>query len=117
MSKPTRIQRGIRLYSDRHECFLRKLDLEGYIAEAAKIGASGIEIVSEQMIPNASDAFYAQWREWKAQYGTTPVCHDLFLDTKRYPDRRLADDECVTSIEADLRHASRLGCTLRARTR
>jgi len=113
MSKTARIQRGISLYSYQEEFFLRKLDLEGCIAEAAKIGANGIEIVSEQMIPRAPDAssaFYEQWHEWMAQYGTTPVCHDLFLDTKRYPDRRLTDDECVASIEADLRHAHRLGC-------
>ncbi|SAK52332.1 Xylose isomerase-like TIM barrel [Caballeronia glebae] len=113
MSEPARIKRGISLYSYQEEFFLRKLDLEGCIAEAAKIGANGIEIVSEQMIPRApraSDAFYSQWTEWMDKYGTTPVCHDLFLDTKRDPDRLLTDDECVASIEADLCHAKRLGC-------
>jgi hypothetical protein len=53
MSRPARIKRGISLYSYQEEFFLRKLDLEGCIAEAAKIGAHGIEIVSEQMIPPA----------------------------------------------------------------
>jgi hypothetical protein len=83
-SSTGQIRRGISLYSYQEAFFLRRLDLEGGIAEAAKIGANGIEIVSGQMIPDAphaSDSFYAQWYDWMAQYGKTPVCHDLFLDT------------------------------------
>ena len=106
------IKRGVSLYSFQEEYFLRKLSLEQCIATAAGIGALGIESLAEQMMPGfprLDDAFYAQWHGWMKQYGTTPTCHDMFLDTKRYKDRLLTQEECVASIERDLKHAARIG--------
>jgi hypothetical protein len=108
----TRIKRGVSLYSYQEEYFLRKLTLEQCIAKSAQIGALGIESIAEQMMPgfpNLSDGFYRQWHEWMQRYGTTSVCHDMFLDTKKYPDRLLNEDECIASIERDLKHANRIG--------
>ena len=107
------IQRGVSLYSYQEEYFLRKLTLEQCIAEAAKIGATGIESIAEQMMPgfpNLPDAFYERWRGWMAQYGTVASAHDAMLDTKKYKGRLLTDDECMVEFERDLRHAARLGC-------
>lgn len=107
------IKRGVSLYSYQEEYFLRQLSLEQCIAEAGKIGARGIESIAEQMMPgfpNLSDAFYARWHEWMAQYGTVPSCHDAMLDTKKYKDRLLTDEECMVEFERDLKHAARLGC-------
>jgi len=107
------VKRGVSLYSYQEEYFLRKLSLEQCIAQAAAIGAKGIESLAEQMMPgfpNLTDAFYDQWQEWMARYQTVPVCHDMFLDTKRHKDRLLSEQECVDSIVRDLRHAARLGC-------
>ena len=113
MARQSKIKRGVSLYSYQEEYFLGKLTLEQCIAEAAKIGAYGIESLAEQMMPgfpNLPDAFYAQWHEWMARYGTVPVCHDMFLDTKRYKGRLLTEEECVQSVIRDLKHAARLGC-------
>jgi sugar phosphate isomerase/epimerase len=109
------IKRGVSLYSFQEEYFLRKLDLEQCIAIAAELGATGIETLAEQMMPGfprLSDAFYDQWHAWMEQYGTTPVAHDMFLDTKRYKDRLLTHAEMVESVHRDIEHAARLGCSV-----
>ena len=90
MTQPNTIKRGVSLYSFQEEYFLRKMSLEDCIAAAAKMGALGIESIAEQMMPgfpNLSDAFYDQWHGWMAKYGTTPTCHDMFLDTKKFKGR------------------------------
>lgn len=107
------IKRGVSLYSFQEEYFLRKLSLEQCLAKAAEIGAKGIEIIGEQMIPGfpkLTDAFVDQWFGWMDKYGTTPVCHDMFLDTKRFKHRLLTIDEQVESVRRDLLFAKRLGC-------
>ncbi len=115
MTQSNSIQRGVSLYSYQEEFFLRKMTLEDCIAASAKMGAMGIESIAEQMMPgfpNLSDAFYDQWHGWMAQYGTTPTCHDMFLDTKKYKGRLLTEDEMLESVVRDLKHANRLGCTV-----
>lgn len=57
------IKRGVSLYSFQEEYFLLKLTLEQCIAKAAEIGANGIEIIGEQMVPGfpkLTDAFADQ---------------------------------------------------------
>lgn len=113
MPQKHHIKRGVSLYSLQEEYFLRKLDLEGCIATCAKLGAYGIESIGEQMMPgfpNLQDSFYTRWHDWMTQYRTVPTCHDMFLDTKRYKDRLLTDQEMIASIKTDLRHTAKLGC-------
>jgi sugar phosphate isomerase/epimerase len=113
MSATHSVKRGVSLYSYQEEYFLRKLSLEQCIAQAAAVGAFGIESLAEQMMPGfprLTDAFYANWHEWMDKYRTVPVCHDMFLDTKRYKGRLMTEAECIESIVRDLRHAVRLGC-------
>ena len=106
------IKRGVSLYSFQEEYFLRKLSLEDCIATCAGLGARGIEVLGEQMFPGfpkLTDAFVDQWFGWMDKYGTTPTCHDAFLDTKRYKHRLLTQDEEVESVVRDLKFAKRLG--------
>ncbi|MGD8779642.1 MAG: TIM barrel protein [Ignavibacteria bacterium] len=106
------IKRGVSLYSYQEEYFLRKMSLEGCIAAVAETGATGIEILGEQMVPGfpkLTDEFVDQWFGWMGKYGVTPVCHDMFLDFKRFKDRRLTEDEQLESIIKDLKFANRLG--------
>lgn len=109
------IKRSVSLYSYQEEYFLRKFTLEDCIAKTASLGARGIEVLGEQMFPGfprLSDAFVDQWHGWMAKYGTTPVCHDMFLDTKKFKNRRLTQDEEVESVIRDLKFANRLGFTV-----
>ncbi len=115
MTNSSSIKRGVSLYSYQEEYFLRKMTLEDCIAVSAKMGAFGIESIAEQMMPGfprLSDAFYEQWHGWMGKYGTTPTCHDMFLDTKKYKGRLLTDEEMLASVVRDLKHANRLGCTV-----
>lgn len=110
-----RIKRGVSLYSFQEEYFLRTLTLEDQIRVAAEIGARGIEIIPEQSIPGyprLDPAFVETWHGWMQTYGTTPVATDLFLDTKRYPDRRLTLEEQVASVRQDVDIAVALGATV-----
>ena len=115
MVKKHNIKRGVSLYSYQEEFFLREMTLEDCIAASAKMGALGIESIAEQMMPgfpHLSDAFYAQWHDWMQQYGTTPTCHDMFLDIKQFKGRLMTDDEMLASVVRDIKHANRLGCTV-----
>jgi len=115
MTKTNEIKRGVSLYSFQEEYFLRKMTLEDCIAACARLGAYGIETIGEQMMPgfpNLSDAFYDQWHGWMEQYGTTPTCHDMFLDIKKFKGRLMTDEEMLASVIRDLKHANRLGCTV-----
>ncbi|GHF45230.1 sugar phosphate isomerase/epimerase [Deinococcus metalli] len=109
------IKRGVSLYSFQEEFFLRRMTLEDCVAACADMGAYGIETLAEQMMPgfpHLSDAFYEDWHALMAKYGTVSVCHDMFLDTKRFKGRAMTDDEQVESVKRDLTHARRLGCSV-----
>jgi sugar phosphate isomerase/epimerase len=113
MADQHNIKRGVSLYSFQEEYFLRKMTLEDCIATAARLGAYGIEIIGEQMapgFPNPGDAFFENWHAWMEKFGTTPTCHDMFLDRNRYQGRLLDEEEMVRSVVRDLKFAKRLGC-------
>ena len=84
-------------------------------AAAAGMGALGIEIIPEQMIPGfprLTDEFLDSWFGWMERYGATPVATDLFLDTKLYPHRWLTLEEQVASFHRDIDIAVRLGASV-----
>jgi sugar phosphate isomerase/epimerase len=112
---PHTVKRGVSLYSFQEEYFLRTMSVQDCIAAAAGMGARGIEIIPEQMIPgfpHLTDEFVERWFGWMQRYGTTPVATDLFLDTKLHPDRRLTLEEQVASVRRDVDVAVRLGATI-----
>ncbi len=112
---PNTIKRGVSLYSFQEEYFLRKMSLEDCIATSSEIGAYGIESLAEQMMPgfpHLTDAFYEQWHGWMEKYGTVSVCHDMFLDTKKFKNRLMTEAEQLASIERDLKHAQRIGANV-----
>ncbi len=107
------IKRGVSLYSYQEEYFLRKMNLEDCIKAVSDMGATGIEIIPEQMInefPNLSDAFLEKWFGWMQKYNTTPTCADAFLDALLFKNRILSDGEQVDLMERDLKVAKQLGC-------
>ena len=113
MSATHQIKRGVSLYSYQEEYFLRKLNLEDCLREVSKTGATGVEIIGEQMVPGfptLTPAFVEQWQSWLKSYNLTPVCHDLFLDFKKFKHRRLTEDEQLESIKRDIVFANKLRC-------
>lgn len=108
------IKRSVSLYSYQDEFYNQQLDLEGCLRETAKAGATGVELLAEQMIrrfplPIETESFRVQWFGWLKQYGLTPSCYDAFLENKIYDNRTLSKGEQVNMMKRDLRMASLLG--------
>ena len=67
------MKRSISLYSYQDEYYDGKLDLEGCLRETAKTGATGVELLAEQMIkkfplPIETEEFREQWFGWLEKY-------------------------------------------------
>ena len=80
------IKRCVSLYSYQDEFYLGKLDLEGCLRETAATGATGVELLAEQMIrkfplPIETQDFRDQWFDWMKKYNLTPACYCI-LNTK-----------------------------------
>ncbi len=108
------IKRSVSLYSYQDEYYLGKLDLEGCLRETAATGATGVELLAEQMIkkfplPIETEEFRNQWFEWMKKYNLTPSCYDAFLENHIYDNRTLTLKEQVNMMNRDLRLASLLG--------
>lgn len=108
------IKRSISLYSYQDEYYDGILDLEGCLRETAKTGATGVELLAEQMIkhfpnPIEDEEFRAHWFGMLDQYGLTPSCYDAFLENRIYSNRTLSLGEQVNMMKRDLRLAGLLG--------
>lgn len=111
------IKTSVSLYSYQDEYYDGILDLEGCLRETAKAGATGVELLAEQMIkkfplPIETEEFRAQWFGWMKQYGLTPICYDAFLENHIYDNRTLTLKEQINMMCRDLRLASMLGFTV-----
>lgn len=108
------IKRAVSLYSYQDEFYNKQLDLEGCLRETAKTGATGVELLAEQMIrrfplPIEDEAFREQWFGWLKKYNLTPACYDAFLEFKIYDNRTLTLKEQTNMMKRDIRLASMLG--------
>ena len=107
------IKTGVSLYSYQENFFLGKLDLEGCIAEAAKAGAEGIELIPEQMCWQEylapSDAFAEQWKGWMEKYNVKPAVIDVFFDYILFANRVLTKKEQIAMYENNIQFAAKLG--------
>lgn len=108
------IKRSISLYSYQDEYYDGKLDLEGCLRETAKTGATGVELLAEQMIkkfpkPIEDEAFREHWFAMLDKYGLVPSCYDAFLENRIYSNRTLSLGEQVNMMKRDIRLASLLG--------
>ena len=109
-----RIKRSVSLYSYQDEYYNHQLDLEGCLRETAKTGATGVELLAEQMIrrfplPIEDAAFREKWFGWLKQYGLESSCYDAFLENRIFDNRTLTVKEQIKMMERDIRLASLLG--------
>jgi len=108
------IKRSISLYSYQDEYYDGKLDLEGCLRETSKTGATGVELLAEQMIkkfptPIEDEEFRANWFAMLDKYGLKPSCYDAFLENRLYWNRTLCLGEQINMMKRDLRLAGLLG--------
>lgn len=106
------IKRGVSFYSYQDECYLGKLDAEGCIRAVSEMGARGIEIISEAIIPNFPNppqSWIDQWFEWMEKYDTEPVCYDMFMDGQIIDGIDISEEQAVEIMEMNIKLAARLG--------
>ena len=109
---PPDIRRGVSFYSYQQEYYLRQMNLEDCVKAVADMGADGVEIISEAMIPNfpnPSQSWVDEWFALMKKYNTVPTCYDAFVDGQIYDDVPISDDEAVAMMERDIKLAARLG--------
>ena len=108
------IKRSISLYSYQDEYYDGILDLEGCLREVSKTGATGVELLAEQMIkrfplPIEDEEFRAHWFSMLEKYDLEPSCYDAFLENRLYSNRTLSLGEQINMMKRDLKMAGLLG--------
>lgn len=106
------IKRSVSLYSFQEEFYTGKMNLEDCIREVAATGATGIELLPEQMIyefPVITTEFKEKWFHWMDKYGTTPTCCDAFLENHIYKNRICTLREQIEMMKRDIKIAKDLG--------
>ncbi|XME03973.1 sugar phosphate isomerase/epimerase family protein [Lachnospiraceae bacterium C1.1] len=108
------IKRSVSLYSYQDEYYDGKLDLEGALRETAATGATGVELLAEQMIkrfpkPIETEKFREKWSGWLKKYNLEPSCYDAFLENRIFDNRTLSLGEQINMMKRDIRLASLLG--------
>jgi sugar phosphate isomerase/epimerase len=106
------IKRSVSLYSYQEEFYQGKMNLEDCIREVAKTGATGIELLPEQMMdefPVLTPEFKEKWFGWMETYKTEPTCYDAFLENHIYKNRFCTLKEQIAMMERDITLAHELG--------
>lgn len=109
---PSKIKRGVSFYSYQDEYYLGKLDMEGCIREVADMGADGIEIISEALIPdfpNPPQSWIDSWFSLMETYQTKPVCFDMFMDGQIVDGEDITEEQAVAIMETNIKLAARMG--------
>jgi hypothetical protein len=112
MNTQPRIKLGVTLYSLQDEYVWGKLSLEDCLSALQIMGAEGVELLGDQMIPNSpfpDASFYETWHHWLAKYQLQPVCDDIFINMTLYKNRRLTTKEAIAALKAEISHAHKMG--------
>lgn len=111
----SKIKFGVSLYCYQDEFARHTMTLEECIEAVSDMGADGIEILPDMMIPdwaNVSDEFLDKWFGWMAKYGTTPVGVDAFCDEQglyRKQNRKMPLDEAIALQKSYIDICHKLG--------
>lgn len=110
------IKLGVSLYCYQDEFERHKMNLEDCIRAVADLGATGIEILPEEMIRDPhhmTEKFLDQWFGWMDKYGTEPVAADVFCDEKglyQRMGRQATFEEAAALQKSNIDMAANLGC-------
>jgi hypothetical protein len=99
-------KRGVSMYCYQEGFYNRTMTLEDCIAEASSIGAYGIEMLAEEMVPdfpNPSNQWVDHWHELMDKYGTVLDTYTQFQNTDLRKNYELSVDEGVAMLETDFK--------------
>lgn len=111
-ANPSKIKRGVTLYSYQEEYYQHEMSLEDCLAELASIGATGVQLIAEEMVPNypnPSQAWVENWQAMLAKYRLEPTNLDTFVDIYVGGHRNLSLQESVDVLLGQVKLANRLG--------
>jgi len=112
-SAPARkIKRGISFYSYQEEYYKHEVDVEDCFAEVASIGATGVQVIAEEMVPNYPNppqSWVDNWYAMMAKYKTEPTNIDTFVDVYVGGHRKMSTEEAAETLIGQIRLANRLG--------
>ncbi len=112
MKNNGQLKRGVTLYSYQEEYYTRAMSLEDCLAEMAAIGAEGVELLPEQMVPeypNPPQAWVDNWFRLLEKYKLKPTCMDTFVDTTCGGHRTMSTQDAVDTLVVHMKLADRLG--------
>jgi sugar phosphate isomerase/epimerase len=108
----SKIKRGVSLYSYQEEYYTHAMTMEDCIADVAAMGAAGIEIIAEEMVPNyptPPESWVKHWYRLMNKYHTKPTCLDTMVDVNWGGHRKMSLKESVDTLVAQLKLAKKLG--------
>ncbi len=114
--RDSRIRLGVSLYSYQIEYLTHAMSLEECIEAVSDMGADGVEIIPQSMIPGCfahDEAFLRQWFSWMGRYGTKPIAIDAFNEENKLfakLGRKATFEETVEIQKGYIDLAHRLGC-------
>ena len=106
------VRPGVATYSYQEEVMAGAMDCEAVIREIADIGAYGLELIAEMLVPqfpNPPTRWVDQWHGWIDHYGVKPVAYTQFVDTMRTYTHNLTVEEGVQTMVRDIKLAKLLG--------
>lgn len=109
-----KLTRGVSFYSYQAAYYSGMMSVEDCVAEAGAIGATGLELIVDAMIPDyptPSARWVDQWWEWMDKYHTVPVNYCGSHDTMLLGYRPLTTAEGVERMTRDIHCAKRMGFT------
>jgi sugar phosphate isomerase/epimerase len=109
-----KLTRGVSFYSYQAAYYSGTMSVEECVAEAGAIGATGLEIIADAMIPDfptPSTKWVDDWWDWMEKYHTVPVNYCGSHDTMILGYRPLTTAEGVERMTRDIHCAHRLGFT------
>ncbi len=109
---PGKIKRGVSFYSYQEEYYKREMTVEDCFAEVASMGATGVQMIAEEMVPNYPNppaAWVDNWHKMMEKYGTHPTNLDTFVDIYLGGHRNMSMQESVDTLAGQIRLAHLLG--------
>ncbi len=108
----SKIKRGVSFYSYQEEYYKREMTVEDCFAEVASMGATGVQLIAEEMVPNYPNppsAWVDDWHKMMATYGTHPTNLDTFVDIYLGGHRNMTMQESVDTLVGQIKLAHLLG--------
>lgn len=109
------IKHSITLYGFGSNYIQGTLSFDDILKKSKNLGGDGIELVSPQMVPghpNPSPEWMDYFDGACKEYGLTPVCYSIYIDSGKHKGRFLNETERMTCTINEMEYAKRMGFSI-----